>query len=56
MTIPKSKMPTCGKSAIKTAKQTPYYLSTSGGNKVYFAFVPYDNQGSVSLGSPVYDC
>lgn len=44
------------KSAIKTAKQTPYYLSTSGGSKVYFAFVPYDNQGSVSVGSPVYDC
>jgi hypothetical protein len=44
------------KSAIKTAKQTPYYLSTSGGNKVYFAFVPYDNQRSVSVGAPVYDC
>jgi hypothetical protein len=44
------------KSAIKTAKQTPYYLSVSGGNTVYFAFVPYDNQSSVSVGSPVYDC
>jgi hypothetical protein len=44
------------KTAIATAKQTPYYLSVSGGNKVYFAFVPYDNQGSVSVGAPVYDC
>lgn len=44
------------KKAIATAKQTPYYLSVSGSNKIYFAFVPYDNQKSVSLGAPVYDC
>ena len=44
------------KSALATAKQTPYYLSVSGGNKIYFAFVPYDNQGGVSVGAPVYDC
>ena len=44
------------KKALATAKQTPYYLSVSGGNKVYFAFVPYDNQGSVTIGAPVYDC
>lgn len=44
------------KSAITTAKQTPYYLSVSGGSKVYFAFVPYDNQGSISPGAPIYDC
>jgi hypothetical protein len=44
------------KKALATAKQTPYYLSVSGGNKVYFAFVPYDNQGGLSVGSPVYDC
>ena len=44
------------KSAIATAKQTPYYLSVSGGGKIYFAFVPYDNQRSVSVGAPVYDC
>ncbi len=42
--------------AITTAKQTPYDLITSVGKPVYFAFVPYDNQGSVSVGSPVYDC
>jgi hypothetical protein len=42
--------------AITTAKQTPYYLIVSGGKPVYFAFVPYDNQGSVSVGAPVYDC
>lgn len=44
------------KQALATAKQTPYYLSVSGGNKVYFAFVPYDNQGSVKVGAPIYDC
>lgn len=44
------------KKAIATAKQTPYYLSVSGGSKVYFAFVPYDNQKGVSVGAPVYDC
>ncbi|HEY6305930.1 MAG TPA: hypothetical protein VI488_05645 [Candidatus Angelobacter sp.] len=44
------------KSAIKTAEQTPYNLSVSGKSTVYFAFVPYDNQGSVSVGAPVYDC
>jgi len=42
--------------AIATAKQTPYSLITSGGKPVYFAFVPYDNQSSVSVGAPVYDC
>ena len=42
--------------ALATAKQTPYYLSVSGGSKLYFAFLPYDNQRSVSVGAPVYDC
>lgn len=42
--------------AIATAKQTPYYLIVSAGRPLYFAFVPYDNQGSVSVGAPVYDC
>lgn len=44
------------KQALATAKQTPYYLSISGGSNLYFAFVPYDNQGSVKVGAPVYDC
>ncbi len=44
------------RTAIATAKQTPYYQIVSGGKSVYFAFVPYDNQGSVSVGAPVYDC
>ena len=44
------------KQAIATARQTPYYLSVSGGGKINFAFVPYDNQKSVSVGAPVYDC
>jgi hypothetical protein len=44
------------RAAIATAKQTPYYLIVNAGKPVYFAFVPYDNQGSVSVGAPVYDC
>jgi hypothetical protein len=44
------------KQALATAKQTPYYLIVSGDSTVYFAFVPYDNQGNVSAGTAVYDC
>jgi len=44
------------KEALATAKLTPYYLSVSEGNTVYFAFVPYDNQRNISSGTPVYDC
>ncbi len=44
------------KQALATAKQTPYYLSVSGDNTVYFAFVPYDNRSNVSAGTAVYDC
>ena len=42
--------------ALATAKQTPYYLSVSGGSAIFFAFVPYDNQSSAAIGSAVYDC
>jgi len=42
--------------AIRTAKQSPYYLNASGGKTLYFAFVPYDNQASALAGRPVYDC
>jgi len=42
--------------AIVAAKQSPYYLNASGGQTVYFAFVPYDNQASVVAGRPIYDC
>jgi len=45
------------KQALTTAKQTPYYLSVSGDSTaVYFAFVPYDNQRNISIGTAVYDC
>jgi hypothetical protein len=44
------------KQALATAKQSPYYLIVSGDSAVYFAFVPYDNQGHVSTGTAVYDC
>jgi hypothetical protein len=42
--------------AITTAKQSPYYLNASGGQTLYFAFVPYNNQTSAVAGKPVYDC
>ncbi|MGA8221451.1 MAG: hypothetical protein WB780_07320, partial [Candidatus Acidiferrales bacterium] len=42
--------------AITTAKQSPYYLNAAGGQTLYFAFVPYDDQASALPGSPIYDC
>ena len=42
--------------AITTAKQSPYYLNAAGGQTLYFAFVPYDNQASAVVGRPIYDC
>lgn len=42
--------------AITTAKQSPYYLNASGGQTLYFAFVPYSNQASAVAGLPIYDC
>lgn len=42
--------------AITTAKQSPYYLIASGGQTLYFAFVPYDNTASAVAGSAIYDC
>jgi CII-binding regulator of phage lambda lysogenization HflD len=42
--------------AITAAKQSPYYLNASGGQTLYFAFVPYNNQASALAGKPIYDC
>jgi hypothetical protein len=43
--------------AINTAKQSPYYLNAAaGGQTLYFAFVPYDNRASATVGAPLYDC
>lgn len=42
--------------AITTAKQSPYYLNAAGGQTLYFAFVPYDNQTHAVAGSAIYDC
>jgi len=42
--------------AITTAKESPYYLNASGGQTLYFAFVPYDNQAHAVVGSSIYDC
>jgi hypothetical protein len=42
--------------AITTAKQSPHYLNASGGQTLYFAFVPYDNQAHAIVGSSIYDC
>jgi hypothetical protein len=42
--------------AIVTAKQSPYYLNASGEQRLYFAFVPYDDQANAVVGAMVYDC
>jgi hypothetical protein len=42
--------------AINIAKQSPYYLNANGNQRLYFAFVPYDNQSDAKVGAPVYDC
>jgi hypothetical protein len=42
--------------AINIAKQSPYYLNATGTKRLYFAFVPYDNQANVTVGAPIYDC
>lgn len=42
--------------AIATAKQSPYFLNANGSNRLYFSFVPYDNQAVAKIGAPVYDC
>jgi len=42
--------------AIATAKESPYFLNASGGQTLYFAFVPYDNQAQAVVGSSIYDC
>jgi hypothetical protein len=42
--------------AITTAKQSPYYLNATGGETLYFAFVPYDNQEHAIVGTSIYDC
>jgi hypothetical protein len=44
------------RAAIVTAKQSPYYLNASGEQRLYFAFVPYDDQASAVVGGSVYDC
>lgn len=42
--------------AIQTAKLSPYYLNATGSARLYFAFVPYNNQTYAKPGSPIYDC
>jgi len=42
--------------AINIAKQSPYYLNANGTQRLYFAFVPYDNQSDAKVGAPIYDC
>ena len=44
------------RAAITSAKQSPYYLNASGNSRLNFAFVPYDNQASATIGTPIYDC
>jgi hypothetical protein len=40
--------------AVNTAKNSPYFLATTG--NVKFAFVPYENQDNSKVGAAVYDC
>jgi hypothetical protein len=42
--------------AIAIAKQSPYFLNANGSKRIYFAFVPYDNQAYATVGAPIYDC
>ena len=42
--------------AIQAAKLSPYYLNATGSLRLYFAFVPYDNQAVAKPGTPIYDC
>lgn len=42
--------------AIITAKQSPYYLNASGGQTLFFAFVPYDDQANAIVGNAIFDC
>jgi len=44
--------------AINIAKQSPYFLNAEGDHdkRLYFAFVPYDNQANAVVGAPIYDC
>lgn len=42
--------------AIAIAKQSPYFLNANGDKRLYFAFVPYDNQSRATVGAPIYDC
>jgi DNA-binding helix-hairpin-helix protein with protein kinase domain len=44
------------RAAIATAKESPYYLNANGDSRLNFAFVPYDNQASATVGAPIYDC
>lgn len=42
--------------AIRTAKESPYYLNAAGGQTLFFAFVPYDNRADATAGNTIYDC
>jgi hypothetical protein len=42
--------------AIQTAKLSPYYLNATGSQRLYFAFVPYDNRADAKPGLAIYDC
>src|SRR5208337_3709896 len=42
--------------AVEVVKRSPYYIATQTTDHVGFAFVPYDNEGGVTVGVPVFDC
>lgn len=44
------------KKAIQSTQDNPYFLASGSKVALPFAFVPYDNQATVSDGAKVYDC
>lgn len=41
---------------IATLSDSPYYRVSVAAEPLSFAFVPYENEGAVEVGRPVYDC
>jgi hypothetical protein len=44
------------KKAIRTTQDNPYFVAAQSSAPVEMAFLPFDNQGAVTVESPVYDC
>ena len=42
--------------ALKLSQDSPYLVASESSHAVDFGFVPFDNETSVVMGAPVYDC